>query len=168
MAMKQTKEEEKKKQEIDTKGVEPGSSGQPKAAEEQAQPEETSADKDPHRGITGTRPQHGAPEKSEDKTGDKEQQEAVQNKLSKNQEQPSPSGAGEAKEHPEAAQEKEPQDEETTGGDPHRGTAETPSQHKALEPGGERNNDDEYYDEDGALDEELDDLDDIEDKEEGS
>ncbi len=63
------------------------------------------------------------------------------------------------KERANKEQHKTPEDDKKT--DPHRGTTDTPSQHKALDPEGERNNDDEYYDEDGALDSELEDLDDL-------
>lgn len=63
----------------------------------------------------------------------------------------------------EAEQQQTQKEDKNT--DPHRGTTDTPSQHKALDPEGERNNDDEYYDEDGALDEELEDLDDVTEEE---
>lgn len=63
----------------------------------------------------------------------------------------------------EEEQKETPQEDKSN--DPHRGTTDTPSQHKALDPEGERNNDDEYYDEDGALDEELEDLDDLTEEE---
>lgn len=42
--------------------------------------------------------------------------------------------------------------------DPHRGTADTPSQHKGLDPDGERNNDEEEYEEDKEQEEEDDDV----------
>lgn len=44
--------------------------------------------------------------------------------------------------------------------DPHRGTAETPPQTREMLPGGADPED--YFDDDGALDEELEDLDDEE------
>ena len=48
--------------------------------------------------------------------------------------------------------------------DPHRGTADTPPQHQEIMPGG--GDADEYFDDDGELDEEVDDLDDEADPDE--
>jgi len=81
-------------------------------------------DKDPHRGITGNpvRPTREPTAESKDKKTEKE-------------EQPSSGKAGE-----QAAPGKE-KNEPREDKDPHRGTAETLSQHRNLDPDGERNND---------------------------
>lgn len=52
--------------------------------------------------------------------------------------------------------------EEDEGKDPHRGITDTPPQTKEMLPGDE--DPDGYFDEDGAIDEELEDLEDEEDE----
>jgi len=81
-------------------------------------------DKDPHRGITGNpvRSTQEPTAESKDKKTEKE-------------ELPSSGKAGE--QAAPGKKKNEPQEDE----DPHRGTAETLSQHRNLDPDGERNND---------------------------
>lgn len=72
-----------------------------------------------------------------DKKERPEEQENVQDKEQKQEEEKEPAGDEE-----QSITNKE---DKTDAPDPHRGIAETPSQHTALDPEGERNNDREEY-----------------------
>lgn len=59
---------------------------------------------------------------------------------------------------------KKPANRQEEDKDPHRGITDTPSKADEMMPGGEDAGD--YFDDDGAMDEELEDMDDLEEDEE--
>lgn len=125
----------------------PSKKEQTEAATEETSPVDkenaASEEQDPHRGITGTpvitdKEKTTEPAKEKEKKGSEEispSDEAADKEEKKTSERPAPSD----KEEPQAPVDKEK--DETKDKDPHRGTAETLSQHKGLDPEGERNND---------------------------
>ncbi|WP_118975004.1 hypothetical protein [Taibaiella koreensis] len=121
---------------------------------------------DPHRDITGTPSQHEdlasetAPNNEADEVSAQQQAANRKGHATDEEREQDKDPASEAKESGDADKQDEATEQQETrpekpsdqehSEDPHRGTAETPSQHKGLEPGGERNNDAEAYGKDAA------------------
>lgn len=156
-------------QQPEEKGQEqsPESTGQPRQKQQETTDKPGVAD-DPHRGITGTIPQNQLQQPEPQKDGATEQEEKgkeaeagkpeqaparekkeipeqapagpqpEQEPSENSGDQPDQAPAKEQKEQQEPDEKAQP---EINSDDAHAGTADTPSQHKKLDPEGERNND---------------------------